>query len=110
MSFWSIQKAVAGSQWILTLPLKQLGAWWRRKSPRDVLLENLQEARLFEEWEAAAFQLDELLGYDLWYGVFSFRRRRNTLVLTTSGARLLQTNTLIIGSFTRDYRPLLRHG
>jgi TAG lipase/lysophosphatidylethanolamine acyltransferase len=30
------------------------------------LQENLRDAHLFEEWEAAAFQLDELLGYDLW--------------------------------------------
>jgi TAG lipase/lysophosphatidylethanolamine acyltransferase len=31
-----------------------------------VLQETLRDAHLFEEWEAAAFQLDELLGYDLW--------------------------------------------
>ncbi|CAI6243844.1 unnamed protein product [Periconia digitata] len=40
--------------------------WWIKKSPRDALLENLGAANLFEEWEAAAFQLDEILGYDLW--------------------------------------------
>lgn len=45
---------------------KRLFAWWTRKSPRDLLLETLADARFFEEWEAAAYHLDELLGYDLW--------------------------------------------
>ncbi|EON61297.1 hypothetical protein W97_00510 [Coniosporium apollinis CBS 100218] len=44
----------------------RLYSWWSRPSPRDALLETLADARLFEEWEAAAFQLDEVLGYDLW--------------------------------------------
>jgi TAG lipase/lysophosphatidylethanolamine acyltransferase len=48
------------------LPLQKLHRWWTQKSPRDILLESLAEARLFEEWEAAAFKLDECLGYDLW--------------------------------------------
>ncbi len=39
-----------------------------QKSPRETLLEAIVEARIFEEWEAAAFHLDEVLGYDLWYG------------------------------------------
>ncbi|KAF2197859.1 hypothetical protein GQ43DRAFT_380027 [Delitschia confertaspora ATCC 74209] len=46
--------------------LQRLYAWWTKKSERDVLLETISEARLFEEWEAAAFQLDEVSGYDLW--------------------------------------------
>ncbi|KAL0261231.1 triacylglycerol lipase [Diplodia seriata] len=46
--------------------VKRLYAWWRAKSPRDALLETLADARIFEEWEASAYQLDEVLGYDLW--------------------------------------------
>ncbi|KAF2637136.1 hypothetical protein P280DRAFT_492738 [Massarina eburnea CBS 473.64] len=46
--------------------VQKLYSWWTRKTPRDALLENLGNANLFEEWEAAAFQLDEVLGYDLW--------------------------------------------
>lgn len=46
--------------------VQRLYSWWTRKPTKDVLLESIQEARLFEEWEAAAFQLDEVLGYDLW--------------------------------------------
>lgn len=45
---------------------QRLHRWWTQKSPRDALLEALGDARQFEEWEAAAFQLDEVLGYDLW--------------------------------------------
>lgn len=54
------------SQLTFVSPLQRLYSWWNRKSTKDVLLESIQEARLFEEWEAAAFQLDEVLGYDLW--------------------------------------------
>ena len=52
---------------LIVLALQRLYHWWVRKSSRDVLLETLADARLFEEWEAAAFQLDEVLGHDLWY-------------------------------------------
>jgi TAG lipase/lysophosphatidylethanolamine acyltransferase len=47
---------------------KRLYAWWTKKSTREELLETLANARVFEEWEASAFQLDEILGYDLWSG------------------------------------------
>ena len=46
--------------------LQRLLAWWTTKSPRDLLLETIAEARYFEEWEAAAYHLDELQCYDLW--------------------------------------------
>lgn len=48
--------------------LQRFYAWWTKKSIRDELLESLANARVFEEWEASAFQLDEVMGYDLWYG------------------------------------------
>jgi len=47
--------------------IQRLYGWWTKRSPRDVLSETIAEARLFEEWEASAYQLDEVLGYDLWY-------------------------------------------
>jgi len=52
--------------WFVNRYCQKLHRWYTKKSPRDILLESLAEARLFEEWEAAAFQLDEILGYDLW--------------------------------------------
>lgn len=45
---------------------RKLYAWWTQKSKRDLLLEAIADARLFEEWEASAFKLDECLDYDLW--------------------------------------------
>ncbi|KAF2131358.1 hypothetical protein P153DRAFT_335608 [Dothidotthia symphoricarpi CBS 119687] len=45
---------------------RKLWAWWRQKSRRDLLLEAIADARLFEEWEAASYHLDECLDYDLW--------------------------------------------
>jgi TAG lipase/lysophosphatidylethanolamine acyltransferase len=47
--------------------LKKLYALWRQKSQRDLLLDAIGDARLFEEWEAAAYKLDEVLDYDMWY-------------------------------------------
>ncbi|OAG13055.1 uncharacterized protein CC84DRAFT_1212515 [Paraphaeosphaeria sporulosa] len=44
----------------------KLSSWWSQKNPRDVLFEALAASNLYEEYEAAAFQLDEVLGYDLW--------------------------------------------
>jgi TAG lipase/lysophosphatidylethanolamine acyltransferase len=49
--------------------LKKLYAWWSQKSQRDLLLEAIGNARLFEEWEAAAYKLDEVLDYDMWYAI-----------------------------------------
>lgn len=51
---------------MLTVALKKISSWWTQKTPRDVLLEALAASNLYEEFEAAAFQLDEVLGYDLW--------------------------------------------
>ena len=40
---------------------------YRRKRPKEVLLDEMARAETFEEWDEAAFRLDELLGNDLWY-------------------------------------------
>lgn len=57
---------VSGRFLLTSVMLKRLWTWWTKKSTRDVLLETVAEANIFEEWEGAAFQLDEVLGYDLW--------------------------------------------
>ena len=51
---------------MLTGSAQKLYEWWNRKPVRETLLDALAEAQIFEEWEAAAFRLDEVLGYDLW--------------------------------------------
>ncbi|KAJ5151836.1 hypothetical protein N7492_010131 [Penicillium capsulatum] len=45
---------------------QKLLSWWRSKSPRSRLFDALATAQTYEEWEEAAFQLDELLSTDLW--------------------------------------------
>jgi TAG lipase / lysophosphatidylethanolamine acyltransferase len=51
----------------LTDIVKNIYGWWTQKSQRDLLLETIANARQFEEWEAAAYKLDECLDYDMWY-------------------------------------------
>ncbi|KAF2401420.1 hypothetical protein EJ06DRAFT_509070 [Trichodelitschia bisporula] len=51
-------------------------------SPQDELRTRMAEATSFEEWEAAAFELDELLGYDLWCQTPSSRHYDYRLINT----------------------------
>ncbi|KAH7414045.1 acyl transferase/acyl hydrolase/lysophospholipase [Phaeosphaeria sp. MPI-PUGE-AT-0046c] len=51
---------------VTTFWQKKLWAWWTQKSKRDQLLDTIDQVRLFEEWEAAAFSLDECMDYDMW--------------------------------------------
>lgn len=62
----NIFMALCFGYWLLLTITQRLFTWWTKKSPKDVLLESIEDARLFEEWEAAAYQLDEVLGFDLW--------------------------------------------
>lgn len=45
---------------------QRLLSWWKSKSPRNKLLDDLTTAQTYEEWEEAAFELDELISTDLW--------------------------------------------
>lgn len=45
---------------------ERLLSWWGSKSPRNRLRYRLANAQTYEEWEEAAFELDELLSMDLW--------------------------------------------
>jgi TAG lipase / lysophosphatidylethanolamine acyltransferase len=49
-----------------TCGTKRWVLWWRSRSPQDQLSHSLASADTFEEWEKAAFRLDELLSGDLW--------------------------------------------
>ncbi|KAH7095680.1 acyl transferase/acyl hydrolase/lysophospholipase [Paraphoma chrysanthemicola] len=46
--------------------LKRLWGWWFTKSKRDQFLDHIGEARIYEEWIAAARSLDECMDYDMW--------------------------------------------
>lgn len=54
----------------LTMSLQKLRSWYRRKSPVELWLHLLRHAETFEDWEEAALHLDNLLGLDLWYGIY----------------------------------------
>ncbi|KAF7720083.1 Uncharacterized protein PECH_008043 [Penicillium ucsense] len=41
-------------------------SWWRSKSPKKRLVHALATAQTYEQWEEAAFELDELLSKDIW--------------------------------------------
>ncbi|KAJ6150812.1 hypothetical protein N7470_007406 [Penicillium chermesinum] len=46
--------------------LQKLLSWWTSKTPHARLLHALETAQTYEQWEEAAFELDELLSKDLW--------------------------------------------
>lgn len=47
--------------------LQRLWGWYWTKSRRDQLLETIDDSRLYEEWHAAAKELDRCMDYDIWY-------------------------------------------
>jgi TAG lipase/lysophosphatidylethanolamine acyltransferase len=51
---------------LIKVALQRLLAWWFSKSPKTRLRHCLATAQTFEEWEEAAFELDELRSADLW--------------------------------------------
>lgn len=51
---------------LIKVALQRLLAWWFSKSPKTRLRHRLDTAQTFEEWEEAAFELDELRSADLW--------------------------------------------
>jgi hypothetical protein len=74
----------------LILVFKHLVSWWTRKAPKDLLVESLRNANTFEEWNAAAYQLDELLQYDLWSVALDILPCN--FMLTLSGGKILIAN------------------
>lgn len=87
--------------------LQKLLSWWRSKSPRDRILHRLKVAQTYEEWEEAAFELDELLSMDLWYAcllLFSTCWVLDCLIRYT-GVRTQPVAIMTIDSFSGDWRP-----
>jgi hypothetical protein len=91
---------------LLTSTSQRLYSWWTAKSTRDQLLEHSDQARVFEEWEAAAYQLDEVLGLDLWsaspLGMLACRERYSN---SCAGARIPPQSTTITVSYTNASKP-----
>jgi len=82
--------------------IQRLWTWWTRPSQKDIQLECLNTARYYEEWEAAAFALDELYGNDLWFALSVYDRWEHQLTIDLSGAKTPLQNTMIIVSFIQD--------
>jgi TAG lipase/lysophosphatidylethanolamine acyltransferase len=61
---------------------QQFFTWLTRRSPSELWLEILRDAKTYEEWEEAAFQVDVLSGNDLWY--IRSNVQKETTVLTCS--------------------------
>ncbi|KAK3626043.1 triacylglycerol lipase [Elasticomyces elasticus] len=51
---------------IILFWLRRLLSYINTPTPKQLLLETLENARVYEEWEAAAQQLDELVKNDVW--------------------------------------------
>ncbi|KAJ5160572.1 uncharacterized protein N7482_007576 [Penicillium canariense] len=67
LGLWSILSAVLSMMLDVAQFWRQkLYSWWVSKSPKEQLLHSLATAQSYEEWEEAAFELDELLSNDLW--------------------------------------------
>ena len=67
--FWQIvsQLGLSSAGPELIVYIQRFLRWLTRKKPVEVWFEILRDAKSYEEWEEAAFQLDVLLGNDLWY-------------------------------------------
>jgi hypothetical protein len=59
---------------------KNFWAWWTQKTPRELLLDNISNARVYEEWIAAAQGLDVCLRYDDWRRIESSRHYNHKLI------------------------------
>lgn len=90
---------------------QKLLSWWHSKSPRDRLFHTLANAQSYEEWEEAAFELDELLSKDLWYETGTSRPHSlpncdaSKYHLTTpAGAKTPSADITITGSSLADLK------
>ena len=64
----------------LTAIAKRFLRWVVKKKPTGLWLDILKEAKSYEEWEEAAFQLDVLLGNDLWFARTSLISLNSSLI------------------------------
>ncbi|KAL8376538.1 hypothetical protein RB595_007573 [Gaeumannomyces hyphopodioides] len=62
-AFASIWQTVA---YVVSFWYIKLFGWWRSQPPKAMWMTRLRNATTYEDWEAAALQLDKLHGFDLW--------------------------------------------
>jgi hypothetical protein len=92
--------------------LKKLWSWWTEKSKRDQLLDVIDNARLFEEWDGAAYSLDECMDYDMWYASVSSLIKPASLYVHelthNAGDKAPRASITITASSTNASRPSTR--
>lgn len=84
--------------------------WWTRKKPVEVWGEILRDATSYEEWEEAAFQLDVLLGNDLWrqnptskyYDYRLIHERLQSIIVAREEGDILQLVNLLRSGLVRN--------
>ncbi|RFU36039.1 hypothetical protein B7463_g350, partial [Scytalidium lignicola] len=89
---------------------RRLIRWLGRKKPARVWLDILRDAKTYEEWEEAAFQLDVLLGNDLWrqnptskyYDYRLIHERLQSLVLAREEGDVVQIINLLRSGLVRN--------
>jgi hypothetical protein len=82
---------------------QRLWAWWTRPSQKDIQLECFNTARYYEEWEAAAFALDELYGNDLWFDLAACSCWEHQLIVDHAGDRIPLPSIMTIDSFIQGF-------
>ncbi|KAE9376970.1 hypothetical protein N431DRAFT_331704 [Stipitochalara longipes BDJ] len=84
--------------------------WLTRKKPVEVWFEILRNAKSYEEWEEAAFQLDVLLGNDLWrqnptskyYDYRLIHDRLQSIIVAREEGDILQLVNLLRSGLVRN--------
>ena len=66
--YWQLVGHLGNLSSCAALTAKQrLYQWWKAPSRKQLLLDNLANAQVFEEWLGAAYLLDDLEENNLWY-------------------------------------------
>ncbi|KAH6678348.1 hypothetical protein B0J14DRAFT_505587 [Halenospora varia] len=85
-------------------------SWLTRKKPARVWFDILRDAKTYDEWEEAAFQLDVLLGNDLWrqnptskyYDYRLIHERLQSIIIAREEGDILQLVNLLRSGLVRN--------
>jgi TAG lipase/lysophosphatidylethanolamine acyltransferase len=111
MYYFSGRGSVIVLAYIFLLTIaKRFLRWVTCKKPAEVWFEILRNATTYEEWEEAAFQLDVLLGNDLWrqnptskyYDYRLIHERLQSIILAREEGDVLQLVNLLRSGLVRN--------
>ncbi|KAG9235653.1 hypothetical protein BJ875DRAFT_265156 [Amylocarpus encephaloides] len=89
---------------------KKIISWWMRKHPVRIWFDILRNAKTYNEWEEAAFQLDVLLGNDLWrqnptttyYDYRLIQERLQSIIIARGEGNILPLVNLLRSGLVRN--------